>query len=533
MAVKPWTYYLAILLVASSILCFVNLGKISLWNNNEPRYAHTARNMLESGDWITPQYKGKLRTDKPILTYWLIAASSKLLNHGNVSEFSARFPFALLGVLGVLVAFFFGASLGGARAGFISGFALLFTNEYILTVRRSIPDMALCFFILLTLFLFYKGYSSQSRKGLFYLLAYIPAALGFLTKGPVAVIILGGTAFIYLAVRRDLRELKRLLFIPGIVLFLVATLPWFLMVGPKFSKGFFLLHNIKHGFIGLDHQQPWYFYFQSLPVCFAPASLFLPAGVWLWLKERDRANSPFLLPLIWFFLTLLIFSMAAAKRVVYLLPAAPALALLTGMVINRFWEGELGKGFSALAETGIGLSFLCLAVAPFLPMYFKLHTGGWLPALAIIPISLFILHILKRPEAKTGAFVSLGLLFFAAYALYFIHYQPQYDRFHRSAKPLAARIKMVVDGAPLYRMGSFDAALEFYLGRPYLPKISDTEGLEEAFLKTPKRFFIITRAKHWGRLDKAYKSKLQVVFTNVSRRKRFVLLESPGPEPSR
>lgn len=524
---------MAILLVASSILCCVNLEKISLWNNNEPRYAHTARNMLESGDWITPQYKGKLRTDKPILTYWLIAASSKLLNHGKVNEFTARFPFAVMGMLGVIILFFFGRAIYGDLAGFISALALLFTNEYTLTARRSIPDMALCFFILVTLFLFYQGYRSAERKRLFYTLAYIPAALGFLTKGPVAVIIPGGTAFIYLAVRRDLRELKRLLVIAGIILFLVIVLPWFLTVTPEFSKEFFLLHNVKHALVGLAHQKPWYFYFPSLPVCFAPASLFLPAGVWLWLKERDRANSLLLLPLIWFFLTLLIFSMAAAKRVVYLLPVAPALALLTGIVVNRFLEGELDKGFNALTETGIGLSFLCLAVAPFLPIYFKLHTGRWVLALAIIPISLFVLHILRRPKAKAGALVSLSILFFAAYGLYFLHFQPQYDRLHRSAKPLAARIKMVVDGAPLYRMGPFDAALEFYLGRPYLPKISDTEGLEEVFLKAPKRFFIITRAKHWERLVKAYKSKLQVVFTTVSRRKRFVLLESPGPKPSR
>ena len=530
MAVKPWTYYLVILLVASSILCFVNLGKISLWNNNEPRYAHTARNMLESGDWITPRYKGELRVDKPILTYWLIAASSKLLNHGKVNEFTARFPFAVMGVLGVIILFFFGRAVSGDLAGFVGALALLFTNEYILTARRSIPDMALCFFILMTLFLFYQGYQSVERKRLFYTLAYIFAALGFLTKGPVAVVIPGGTVFVYLVVRRDLRGLRRLFYIPGVILFFAVTLPWFIMVGPEFCKGFFLLHNVKHGLVGLDHQKPWYFYFPALPVCFAPASLFLPAGVWGWLKERDRAGSPFLLPLIWFFFTLLIFSMAAAKRVVYLLPVTPALALLTGMAISRFLEGELDKGFNALVETGIALSFLCLAVAPFLPMYFKLHTGGWLPALAIIPIFLFILHI-KRPEAKTDALIFLGLLFFAAYGLYFIHYQPQYDRFHRSAKPLATRIKKVVDDAPLYRMGSFDAALEFYLGRPYLPKISDAGDLKEAFLKTPKRFFIITRAKDWERLDKAYKSKLQVVFATVSRGKRFVLLESTGPKP--
>ena len=533
MAVRPWACYLAILLVASSILCFTNLGEISLWNNNEPRYAYTARNMLESGDWITPRYKGKLRTDKPILTYWLIAASSKLLNRGSVDEFSSRFPFALMGLLGVMVTFFFGASLWGARAGFISGLTLLFTNEYIITARRSTPDMALCFFILMTLFLFHHGYNSAERKKLLYALAYVPAAMGFLTKGPVAVIIPGGAAFVYLAVRKDLREIKRLLSIPGIGLFLAVILPWFLLVTPEFSRDFFLLHNLKHGLKGLDHQKSWYFYLQALPGSFAPAAFFLPAGVWFWMKEEERYNSPLLLLLIWFSLTLLIFSMAAAKRVVYLLPMAPAIALLTGVVIDRFWEEELGKGFSALAETGISLSFLCLAVVTLLPIYFKFQVERWFPALAIIPISLFIFHILKRFETKAGAVVSLGVLFFAAHGLYFIHYQPQYDKLHRSAKPLAQKINAVVNDAPLYRLGSFDAALAFYLDRSLLPKIRGERDLNELLLKEHHRFFIISRTKHWKRLDKTVKSRLRVVFIFLNRGKRFVLLESPGPEPSR
>ncbi len=530
MALRPWAYYLAILLAASSILCFSNLGKVSLWNNNEPRYAHTARNMLESGDWITPRYKGKLRTDQPILTYWFIAASSRLLNHGDVSESSARLPFAVMGMLGVIILFFFGRNISGDLAGFISALALLFTNEYIITARRSIPDMALCLFILMTLSLFYQGYRSAENKRLFYTLAYIPAALGFLTKGPVAVIIPGGTALIYLAVLGNLKELKRLFPIPGIALFLIATLPWFITVTPEFSKEFFLLHNLKHGLKGLDHQKPWYFYLQALPGSFAPAIFFLPAGIWSWFKEEDRTDSPLFLPLIWFLFTFLIFSIAAAKRVVYLLPAVPALALVTGTVIARFLKEEPGVGFSVLTETGIGLSFLCLAIAPFLPAYFKFHTGRWLPVLAIIPASIFIIHILRRPETKRGVLASLALLFFAAYALYFIHYQPQYDRFHRSAKPLAAKIKTTVDGAPLYRMGSFDAALEFYLDRPYLPKIRDEKELNKLLSKDHGRFFVISRVKHWKRLGKTTKSRLRVVFVTVSRRKRFVLLESPGPE---
>ncbi len=532
MVLKPLRLYLLILVLASSSICFVNLGRISLWNNNEPRYAHTARNMLESGDWITPKYKGKLRTDQPILTYWLIAASAKLLNHGEVNEFSARFPFAIMGILGITVTFLFGRAIYNDTAGLISAFTLLFTLEYIITARRSIPDMALCFFILFTLFLFYKGYQSNKKKGLYYTLAYIPAALGFLTKGPVAVLIPGGTAFLYLAVRKDLKEIKKLRIPQGLILFLILILPWFLSVTPEFSKKFFLLHNLKHFSTGLDHQKPWYFYFHALPVSFAPAFLFFPASLWLWWKGKDKPNSPLLLPLIWFFFTLLFFSMAAAKRVVYLLPTAPALALITGVVVTRFFQREPDKVFNTLVQLGLGLSTLGLALAPLLPFFFKLHPGKWIPALAILPPSLFALHLLGRPRARTGIILSLGLLFFTAYGLYFLRFQPQYDRQYRSAKPLASKIKSIVDGAPLYRMGSFDAALEFYLERPYLPKVSRPKDIERAFSETSEGFFIITREKYWNRIKKTWKSRLRVALESSNRRKRFVLLESSTKKTS-
>ena len=528
---KTRALFLATLLVVSTFLCLANLGTVSLWNNNEPRYAHTARNMLEAGDWITPVYKGRLRSDQPILTYWLIMASAKILNHGKVNEFTARLPFALLGILGILVIFLFGTALRGPRAGFISGLALLFTLEYITTARRCLPDMALCLFILLTLYLFYKGYTSRERKGLYYLLAYIPAGLGFLAKGPVAIVIPGGVALLYLAFRRDLRETKKLRIFPGLMVFLAIVLPWFLAVTPKFSKEFFLLHNLKHALKGLDHQQPWYFYLEAIYIPFAPALFFLPAGAWLWKKEKEKAQSPLLLPLIWFLFPFVLFSLAAAKRVIYLLPIAPALALIAGLALDRVLKGEGAKTFRLLIILGMGLGFLSLAISPFLTIFFKLPLSPLTLASSLIPLACLILFWKRGTWAK--ALICLGLLFFSAYSLYFLHFQPQYDRLYRSAKPLAAQIRKIVDGAPLYRMGPFDAALEFYLGSPHIPKISSPKELKEVMKKTRASFFIVTREKYWKKLKgKSGQGKIRALLSTENRHKNFLLLKisaSEGP----
>lgn len=508
-----------ILITSSFILSFTDLGRVSLWNNNEPRYAHTARNMLESGDWIIPRYKGKLRVDKPILTYWLIAASSKLINHGEVNEFTARFPFALMGIMGVMIIFFLGRSLYNEKAGFIAGFSLLFTCEYIITARRCLPDMALCFFVLLTFYFLYLGYKSEESKDL-YLLAYIPAALGFLTKGPVAIIIPIVAILLYLAAKGELKEVRNLQLLWGSILFLALVLPWFLAVGAQFSEKFFLLHNLKRFLKGLDHQRPWYFYLQALPFDYAPPAFFLPAGLWLFRKEKEK--SPLLLPLLWFFTVIVIFSLAAAKRVVYLLPCAPPLALITGIVIAKELDCIEEKGFKALSFLGIGLSFLALTFAPFLPLIFKMEVPKWFYVLALVPLFCITLYLFRPKESVKLLLTCLGLFFFIAWFTYFIHFQPRYDRCCRSATPLAETIKPIVNHAPLYRLGSFDAALEYYLGRPYLPKIS----YEELKLGVPGRFFVISKGKNLKKLRRSARDKLRLVLKAKSRGKEFVLLES-------
>jgi len=512
---KAW---LVALLLTSSVLCAAGLGRVSLWNNNEPRYAHTARNMIATGDWVNPTYKGKLRTDKPPLTYWLIALSAEAFNHGKVNEFSARLPFAILGVTGVWFTYLLGTMLYGEAGGVLSGLFLLLTLEYLITARRCLPDMALTVFVLLTILLLLKGYQASSRKTLCYAVASIPAALGFLTKGPIALVLPAGAMGVFLVFKGELRLPRLSHLLPGALLFVILVAPWFFAVDRRFLADFFLVQNLQRFSNGFDHHKPWFFYLQCLPWNFAPASYFLPLGIWGVVKEKRE--SPLLLPLCWFIFTFLLISLAASKRVIYLLPAAPALALVAGGMVSRVVEASQDTRATALFHLGLGATLVSLGISVFLPMIFHLNTEPWFYLTALIPLALLAL---QRIVPATLQSALTALLVITAYSLYFLVFQPAYDRSHRSAKPLAKAVATTVKNAPLYKMGFFDAALEYYLGRYRVPEISDTEELAMVSL-SQNRFFLLLREKDWRRMTPLFESDFQPVLEKESRGKGFVLL---------
>ncbi len=508
-----------LVIAASAFLFTANLGKISLWNNNEPRYAHTARNMLILHNWITPIYKGKLRADKPVLTYWLIIISAVLLNRGKINEFVARISFALSAILCIAVTILFAKELEDETAGILSGIFLLFTVEFFETARRCLPDAPLCLFITLAFFFFYKGFKTSRKK--FHLGCYAASALGFLTKGPVAVVIPLGTIIIFLALVGRLDELKQMKPLQGLLLFSAIALPWYIAVGPEFCREFFLLHNLKHALKGLDHVKPWYFYIEAAPVSYAPSAFFVPAAVCL--QKREGKASSLLLPLTWATFTFTIFSLAAAKRVIYLLPLAPALAMTAGITTAKGLKNS--EPLKKLIWLGVHLSFILMGLAVFAPILFRIPCPKAFYLLFPVPIA--AAYLAAKRKSLISALILLFAMAFIAYSLYVLWFLPVYDRLHRSAKPLARKIKEIADDQPLYRLGSFDAALEYYLGRLYIPKVEGPKDLERLLQKPPsKKFFIITRERNWKKLPPVVKSKLSIALKMRNRDKLFLLLRS-------
>src|ERR1043165_3553701 len=82
-----------VLIIAAALGVYLaGNGRVSLWDRDEPRYAQTSRQMLQSGDWVVPRLLDKVRTAKPVFIYWCQASAMKLFgDQGNTGVFAARF----------------------------------------------------------------------------------------------------------------------------------------------------------------------------------------------------------------------------------------------------------------------------------------------------------------------------------------------------------------------------------------------------------------------------------------------------------
>ena len=341
-----------LLLVAfCGFLLFYGLGAFGLVGADEPRYAQVGREMLERSDWVTPTLQGKAWLEKPPLYYWEAMLAFRI---AGVSDWAARLPAAFDAVLLIAAIYFFlrrfrpgsefdGALIAASCAGVV-GFA-----------RAAATDMPLTTCFAIAMLGWYAWYERGSR---IYLAAfYFFLALGTLAKGPVAPVLGAVIIFLFLAVRRDWRAMLRSLWAPGIALYLVAALPWYIAVqlrNPEFFRVFILEHNLARFSTGVyHHPQPFWFYLPVFLLAMMPWTLVLMVAVverfrLVWSEGKEAFSSVedswTLFLLIWMIVPIVFFSASQSKLPGYIVPAVPAGALLVSECLaGRRGVGEEGK----------------------------------------------------------------------------------------------------------------------------------------------------------------------------------------------
>jgi len=326
-------------LLLSGTLFFFHLGTPGLFDADEPAYAQAAREMLESGDWITPHFNGRPRFDKPILFYWLISLSYRLF---GVTEFAVRFWSALAGVALVLLIAWTARRRFGPPADLWAGLALTTNLLTALLARAAVTDMLLTLFVTLAILAGLETLEGSRRAGWWARLGWAAMAFAVLVKGPVGLLVPGlalGGSLLFTPERR--RALARLIPWDGPVLFAALTLPWYGLVlaanGWSFVEGFLIKHHItRYTGIVSSHAGPIWFYFPVLLIGFFPWSGFLPAALWRVgrMARRGQAADPGECLLVasacWMLGVFVFFSFAGTKLPSYLFPAFPGLALLVG-----------------------------------------------------------------------------------------------------------------------------------------------------------------------------------------------------------
>ncbi|MBD2090304.1 glycosyltransferase family 39 protein [Microcoleus sp. FACHB-1515] len=367
-----WAISLSWVLLLCAIAFGYHLGSIGLVDETEPLFAEAARQMVKTGDWITPYYNGHTRFDKPPLVYWLMAIGYRAI---GVNEWAVRLPSALaataLTVFGFVTLRKFGyvqpadgteaasdRHASTSRSLWLSawiGAALMALNaETLVWARTGVSDMLLSGCMGTALMAFFWGYATEDRssKTRWYFASYVLCALAVLTKGPVGVvlpILIVGAFLLYVGqLQSTLREMHLL---PGALLFLAITLPWYFLViranGDAYINSFFGYHNIER-FTSVvnDHAAPWYFYFIVVLVGFLPWSLYLPIAISRWRlgqrrqwQSQPRSTQFGLFALFWFAVIFGFFTIAVTKLPSYVLPLMPAAAILVGLL----WSDQMQR----------------------------------------------------------------------------------------------------------------------------------------------------------------------------------------------
>ena len=394
-----WILSICWLLFISWLAFFWYLGSRGLVDETEPLFAEAARQMTVTGNWITPYFNGETRFDKPPLIYWLMAISYQLL---GVNEWAVRLPSALSATALISLGFytlryfsFAGSTEAQPKdksqlwlAAGIGAALMAFNIPTIVWARTGVSDMLLSGCMGMALLCFFWGYASppsppQSplpplvpptggkigetgkiggggeqfqplirRPNGWYLAGYVLLGLAVLTKGPVGIVLPGLIIVSFLFYTGKLREVwQEMGVIWGAIIFLLITLPWYILVilqnGQDYIDSFFGYHNFER-FTGVvnGHDGPWYFYFLVVLVGFIPWSIYLPAAMgrvqfWRrsWWRKQPRGSQLSLFAFFWFSGIFIFFTIAVTKLPSYVLPLLPAAAILVAL----WWSEELSR----------------------------------------------------------------------------------------------------------------------------------------------------------------------------------------------
>ncbi len=342
---STWRRGAVLLLLALAVWGFFSaLGAAPLLDDpNEAEYAEVAREMVESGDWITPRLNYVLFLNKPPLAYWLIGLSDLAF---GINEYAARLPSAVAGLVIVTLLVQLGTLLFDVETGLLAGFVLIATAGFFLETHEVRPDLILTASIVGTFVAFTQLWWAPPalRRGPLIALQ-VSVAVGLLGKGLLAVLVPGVVCAALLAIERRADLVRELLRPRAWWLVVLLVAPWHVLVGlqhPGFAWDYIVN---QHLLFFLDRKFPR----DSEPVSLAvfwsafalrlfPWTLFAPlACVTAMRRVRDtRQGYGVRLLLAWVAVVLLFFSAAASRMEHYSIPALPAVALLVAKLFRDY-----------------------------------------------------------------------------------------------------------------------------------------------------------------------------------------------------
>ena len=346
-AASPSRAHLALLVASCALLLFLGLGTLGLTDRDEGSNAEAPREMVGSGDWITPTLNGVPRFAKPILLYWFISAAYLAF---GVNEITARLPSAAFGTGLIVMQYLFARRILGPATGLRAALMLLLNFEVLAIGRMVLTDMVLVFFTTLSIFSFFLAMWGEGTAKRWYWGFYLGMALATLTKGPVGVVVPLLAIVSYLLLTRRWRDvLRECRPLTGTLVFFLVAAPWYATMLLLHGEGYVASargDTITRFFsiVGL-HGGTVLFYVPVLLLGFFPWSGFLPAALVQALRGsrkatiQDPSRALAVLSGVWVLGVFIFFTLSSTRLPHYIAPMFPAAALLVAASWDRLLSG--------------------------------------------------------------------------------------------------------------------------------------------------------------------------------------------------
>ena len=512
-----------VLLFLLALVWFGTLGLRPLYKADESRYAEIPREMVASGDWITPRLNGFKYFEKPPLQYWATAAFFEVLGE---QDWVARLWTAATGFAGLFLVFLSARKLFGPAAAFPAALVLAGSPLYVLLGQVNTLDMGLTFFLSAAVFGLALGHV---------LIFWTACALAVLSKGLIGIVLPFATVILYILIRRDWGLIRRMRPLSGIALFLAITAPWFIAVSlanEEFAHFFFIQEHFERFTTRLHgrYQPAWYF----LPV--------LAVGLAPWLVpffssfkgflKRGAAGEfdPRLLIGLWALVVFAFFSASSSKLPSYILPLFPALALLIGASLSAAAPRLILAAQAALTIlAGIAAALLAPRFAAAYPDYLP-----WVVAACVWAIACGIAALVLA-RRQNAALLALALAGIGCTQLALVGHRTLAPAF--SAESLVVAAGPVPADARVYAVDAYDHSIPWYLRRT-VTMVAYKDELDKAIEWERSKFIpdVRTFGEEWKKQANAYaivavrdfdRLRSELPMELLARDPRYVLVRKP------
>jgi 4-amino-4-deoxy-L-arabinose transferase-like glycosyltransferase len=543
-----------------AVLFQTGLGATHLWDDDETFFAEAAREMFERGDAVVPWFNGELFAHKPPFMYWMMMGAYKLF---GVNEFAARLPSALFGIATALLVWQFGRLLYSAAVGFWAGVILVTSLNFVVISRAAAADAELAFFCTLPLYIFARA-TRLRREGIgnetcakllpgrrTMMIVYAAMGVATLVKGPIGCVLPTAVLGLYLLLatvpdaRASQANRPRWLSWPAalwrtfsparlaaatwqlrpltaVAAILLVAGPWYVAVSWQtdgaFLDGFFGVHNFGRFLKPMEnHRGPMVYYVAAICVGFFPWSLFLTPTVQQLIariRETGRWKEADLFVCSWFAVWVGFFSVASTKFPHYIIPAYPAMALLTACFVVR-WIAEPEIYRTWLRRSAwITCAVVGVGIAVVLPIVSSIYLPGeeliGLIGVELVVAAAVLWRLTEQGRIRAGVctMTATGVAFFLSI---FCYAAVRIDR-HQNHELFANAYRTAAENRPVRIVTNeyFRPGLVFYFRRP-VEQLWGNEKVAEAFRDGAADTLLLTREERLPELRQVLPDDVQEI----------------------